>query len=108
MHFNSPTYGIIIQKSSKNHLFYRSGQLLNILGEKVTQVVTDRAIKEAASQWDNVSVADYACAESLSLSEESLKSKSSIFIIMMLHFLVVRPKDINPCIKFLPKALFLG
>ncbi|XP_072021511.1 uncharacterized protein [Amphiura filiformis] len=52
---------------------YRSGQLLNLHGEKVSQLITDKAIKDAASHWPKVSVVDYACAESLSLSEESLK-----------------------------------
>ena len=43
---------------------YRSGQMLNVCGEKVDQALISSIMKEATKTWGNEYLVDYACAES--------------------------------------------
>ncbi|XP_054625272.1 GH3 domain-containing protein isoform X2 [Dunckerocampus dactyliophorus] len=43
---------------------YRRGQMLNVRGEKVSEVVFLDALKKAVAQWPGAQLVDYCCAES--------------------------------------------
>ncbi|XP_056222703.1 GH3 domain-containing protein isoform X2 [Seriola aureovittata] len=43
---------------------YRRGQMLNVRGEKVTEVLFLDALKKAVAQWPGAQLVDYCCAES--------------------------------------------
>ncbi|KAJ8414370.1 hypothetical protein AAFF_G00052400 [Aldrovandia affinis] len=50
---------------------YRRGQMLNVRGEKVSEVIFLDALKRAVSQWPGAELVDYCCAESRLLGEFS-------------------------------------
>ncbi|KAI1896471.1 hypothetical protein AGOR_G00095130 [Albula goreensis] len=50
---------------------YRRGQMLNVRGEKVSEVMFLGALKRAVSQWPGAQLVDYCCAESGILGESS-------------------------------------
>ncbi|KAM7370745.1 hypothetical protein PAMP_010268 [Pampus punctatissimus] len=43
---------------------YRRGQMLNVRGEKVSEVLFLGALKKAVAQWSGAQLVDYCCAES--------------------------------------------
>ncbi|XP_032431057.1 GH3 domain-containing protein [Xiphophorus hellerii] len=43
---------------------YRRGQMLNVRGEKVSEALFLRALKNAVAQWPGAQLVDYSCAES--------------------------------------------
>ncbi|CAL8281861.1 unnamed protein product [Merluccius merluccius] len=48
---------------------YRRGQMLNLRGEKVSEVVFLEALKQALVQWPGAQLVDYCCAESSILGD---------------------------------------
>ncbi|XP_006813593.1 GH3 domain-containing protein-like, partial [Saccoglossus kowalevskii] len=56
---------------------YRQGQLLNVHGEKTSEDVLYKALVETASDWPNVKLVDYTCAESVMLNSRYGNSNAS-------------------------------
>ncbi|KAL0984416.1 hypothetical protein UPYG_G00141130 [Umbra pygmaea] len=48
---------------------YRRGQMLSVRGEKVSEAMFLRALRQAVSQWPGAQLVDYCCAESGILGE---------------------------------------
>ncbi|XP_033742604.1 GH3 domain-containing protein-like [Pecten maximus] len=57
---------------------YRQGQLLNVRGEKTSEVAFFRALSESVAHWSGSKLVDYCCAESVLMEvEEDPKDKES-------------------------------
>ncbi|XP_060065262.1 GH3 domain-containing protein-like [Ylistrum balloti] len=56
---------------------YRQGQLLNVRGEKTSEVALFKALSEGVAHWPGAKLVDYCCAESVLVEEEDPKDKES-------------------------------
>ncbi|XP_069131283.1 GH3 domain-containing protein-like isoform X5 [Argopecten irradians] len=57
---------------------YRQGQLLNVRGEKTSEVAFFRALSESVAQWTGANLLDYCCAESVLVEEDSRNKDSYV------------------------------
>nr|XP_054767385.1 uncharacterized protein LOC129274633 [Lytechinus pictus] len=74
-HFNTP----VVQ------FMYRSGQILNVKYEKLDQAIVKNAIQAAVNHWPNVTLDDYAVAESFLLDDHEKGAKHLPFYIVFLE-----------------------
>ncbi|XP_021375925.1 GH3 domain-containing protein-like isoform X2 [Mizuhopecten yessoensis] len=56
---------------------YRQGQLLNVRGEKTSEVSFFKALSEGVAHWSGAKLVDYCCAESVLVEPEDPKNKES-------------------------------